>query len=567
MQKTLRNYQAEVLSKLRQRLKQTTNPLLVNASVGSGKSIVIAELLLIIERAGWRALCLTMNSTLIQQNAETYNLQGGQAGIYCAGLGAKDTNHAVIFGSPHSVSQGIRNKTEISKQPFRLIVVDEAHNIDPNDNNTMYMRILNHYGLQAQTEGYSYRVVGLTGTPYRGKGISIVGHDQYFNEEVCNISTSWLIEQGFLTPPRFGLTHVDGIDFSHLRVDSMGKFKHKELEAVLENNERLTGEIMRELVSVIESGRQGAFVFASTRKHCLECAKSLPDGQWAIVTGETPHEERKKILLDAKNGHIKYLISVGCLNVGVDVPNYDVCCWVRPTESLVLYTQGIGRVLRLHPEKTEALILDYAGNLERHGDIDDPIINAALAQQEGQEEDFCIPCYDCNTLNKVTTRRCIGVIDKKRCDHYFEFKECPSCQTQNDIVSRECRSCEAELIDPNAKLKPIAQTYTLDVSHSEFWIMKHTKTQTPIINCRYITNDADVFECYFTNTEKAKNVFYAKFVRPQIENASDYYLGLANIERMNTMLAKGVKSPSQLVCNKDDYGKYHVIKKVFDKTV
>ena len=65
--------------------------------------------------------------------------------------------------------------------------------------------------------------------------------------------------------------------------------------------------------------------------------------------------------------------------VGVDVPYFDVCAWLRPTESLILFIQGIGRVLRLHPSKQNALILDYAGNVERHGHIDDAIINAALA--------------------------------------------------------------------------------------------------------------------------------------------------------------------------------------------
>lgn len=88
--KILRPYQQEVVDKLRVRLRETEHPLLVNASVGSGKSLIISSLLQIIERAGWRALCLTMNSTLIRQNAETYIEQGGHAGIYCAALGKRN---------------------------------------------------------------------------------------------------------------------------------------------------------------------------------------------------------------------------------------------------------------------------------------------------------------------------------------------------------------------------------------------------------------------------------------------------------------------------------------------
>ena len=84
MKKQLRQYQKDCLTDLRTRLKDTDSPILVNASVGAGKSLIIAELLLTIEKAGWRALCLTLNSELIRQNVSTYQLQGGHASIYCS---------------------------------------------------------------------------------------------------------------------------------------------------------------------------------------------------------------------------------------------------------------------------------------------------------------------------------------------------------------------------------------------------------------------------------------------------------------------------------------------------
>ena len=224
--KTLRPYQQEALNTLRKRLRETPHPLLVNASVGAGKSLIIASLLHIIEKANWRALCLTMNSTLIQQNAETYESQGGNPGIFCAGLGERNISSHVIFGSPHSVVQGIKKGKKIKDIPFNLIVVDEAHNINHLDRSSMYMRILNHYGLMAQADQYSFRVVGLTGTPYRGKANTIVGEDEYFKEEVCNISSSWLIDNGFLVPPLFQKTTVEGFDMKKIRVDNTGKKKH-----------------------------------------------------------------------------------------------------------------------------------------------------------------------------------------------------------------------------------------------------------------------------------------------------------------------------------------------------
>ena len=582
MEKTLRPYQQEALNQLRNRLRETDDPLLVNASVGAGKSLIIAELLKIIEKANWRALCLTMNSTLIQQNAETYREQGGHPGIYCSGLGEKDTLAPVIFGSPHSIAKGIKGNKKIKEVRFNLIVIDEAHNINPDDNASMYMRILNHYGLQAQTEQYNYRIVGLTGTPYRGKSVSIVGAAQLFKEQVCSISTSWLIANDFLVPPVFGKPQVEAFDMKDIRTDSLGKFRNKDLEEAIYKNDRLTGQIIREVVSVVESGRNGAFIFSSTIPHAQECMRSLPPETSAIITGDTPHEKRKSILASAKQGHIKYLVNVATLLVGVDVPNFDVCAWLRPTESLTLYVQGIGRVLRLSPGKQDALVLDYAGNLERHGDLDDPIIVDAIKQQE-KEKEYCMPCFDCGTLNTMHARRCVGYKDKDgnvlprafgvkaitkkgytRCTHFFEYKECHHCETLNDKVARHCRECKTELIDPNNKLSQIGEHLIFDVLDAQYWTKRNTSSGTPSIFVRYRTMQAEVFESYYVSSEKAKYVFYGKFVKHHVPNPSSFFPYLDDIDKVDEMIYETpLKTPNQIICNVDNHNRYKVMRKVF----
>lgn len=570
MKKELRPYQELAVKTIKERLKSVTHPLLVTASVGAGKSLIIASILQWIEQSNsnYQVLCLTLNSTLIQQNSETYINQGGTCGIYCAGLNSKEVDYQIIFGSPHTIVSDLRDDGAISQKHFNMIVIDEAHNISPNDKKTMFQRIINHYGRLAQTYGHSYRVIGLTGTPYRDKGISIVGPNQFFKEEICNISTSWLISQGYLTKPVFGLTDTQGYDFSNIRVNSMGKFSGNELAAIVDSNARLTGTIMHELQKIMQT-RAGAFIFASTRKHCEECAKSLPDGEWAIITGETPHEERKKILERAKQQAIRYLISVNCLNVGVDIPCYDVCAWLRPTESLVLYTQGIGRVLRLHPGKESALILDYAGNLERHGDIDDPIINEAIQPKEGQEDEYIIPCCGCGCLNKVMARRCIGNIERNgtssRCDNFFTWKECHSCQAQNDTTSRHCRLCEAELIDPNAKLTSTAATAareTFTLKSAKYWVTDHYGR--PQFYCMYqTTNGLNLYESFAIRDSRTKNIFYAVLVKVHVTKSSDYYPHLESIHHLRKMISDGViRCPDALECSIEN-GKYKIKKRMF----
>lgn len=568
MRKQLRPYQEIVVQTLKERLKAVKHPLLVTASVGAGKSLIIAEILLWMEKSGFRVLCLTLNSTLIQQNAEAYKCQGGHCGIYVGSLQSYETEPLVIFGSPQSVCNGIRNQDEISKCCFNLIVIDEAHNIDPHDSDTMYQRIINHFGLLSQAKQYSFRTIGLTGTPYRGKGNSIIGQNQFFKEEVCDISTIWLISHGYLTKPIFGLTEAQGYDFSKIRVNSMGKFSGSELQAVIDANARLTTLIMRELQEIMKN-RVGAFVFATTKKHCDECAQSLPTGEWAIITGETPHEERKKIIAKAKAGVIKYLINVNCLVTGVDISSFDVCCWCRPTESLVLYTQGIGRVLRLHEDKVSALVLDYAGNLLRHGDIDDPIINEALQPKEENEHEYIIPCLHCaekgiKTLNAVTARRCIGIHDGVRCTHYFEWKDCHNCTKKNDITSRICTHCDAELIDPNAKLSLKAakpEKTHFDIKSAKYWI--NEGNSGPNFNAMYDTMQGlRIYESFTIRDERSKNIFYGAFVKQQVENASSYYPVLTSINHLRKMLSSGdILTPSSIECTFKD--RYRIVKRHF----
>lgn len=520
---TLRTYQQEAVTKIKSRMREANHPLLVNMSVGAGKSLCLSEILLWIERANYRALCLTMNSTLVSQNNQTYQNQGGNSGIYCSGLKEKDTNSPVIFGSPQSVVLGIKGELSIAKVPFNLIIVDEAHNIDGNNNDTIYMRILNWYGYKAQEEGRSFRVLGLTGTPYRGKSVSIIGPYQYFKEEVVKVQMPWLIENGYLCRPHFEITKDLKIDFSNCKVNSMGKFSNTDLENSLGKDERLTGKIMREIVSIVEPSAGGAFIFASTLNHVQECMRSLPSNACYIVAS-TPHHERKRILEAANRGEIKYLVNVATLLVGVDVPRFHIAAFLRPTESLVLFNQAIGRALRLFPGKSRALILDYADNLSRFQDFDDPIVNQALDEQAEGDPDYCIPCYQCGIANTVTARRCRGIVDNVRCDYYFEWKDCFFCSTQNDNTARACRECGKELIDPNVKLKPIPIIERIKVDTMDIRLNRDFLDQPHSI---LIVYNRSITETYMLTSTKALNIFYANFVRKHVNNPSEYYMSLS----------------------------------------
>lgn len=561
--KQLRDYQKSALTECMEALKVNDEPVLLMASVGAGKSLILSELLLIFQKMNKRALCIVNNAELVRNNAQTFKEQGGIPSIYCAALNSKDCANNVVFGTPQSVLNGINKNELISKIKFNIILVDEAHNINFNNHANSFMRIVRHY----KQEYPKMRVLGATGTNFRYKNELIVGDKCLFKSQVGNISTAWLIEQGYLIKPKFEVDQDLTIDFSKVKLNSMGKFDNKQLESVIENNFRLTSKIVWNLRAIMEQqNRFGAFIFCSTLKHCEEAALALPEDKTAIITGSTPQKERIEILDKARKGEIKYLINVQVLTVGIDVPGYDTLLFLRPTESLVLAVQMIGRALRLYPGKESALILDCARNLERHSDWDDPLMLEAIKQTRDYEQEAIFPCPTCTTMNTIHARRCVGLIEEKRCDWYFSWKGCHSCMKQVDITSRYCPHCQSELIDPNKKLTPISsQTMEVDVWNSKFWIQESGK-YTQLLAKYQIDTNKHIYESYTPNaSEKSKNIFYGQFVRHHIEDSSYWYPNLQNPMYLKAML-NHIKSPIRLKLKKGEKG-WSIQKKVFQDSL
>jgi len=568
MPKVLRPYQAKAVAECWAELRSSSKPVLLMASVGAGKSLMLSSILRDVQAAGKRALCLVNNAELVRNNAQTLIDEGGSASIYCAALGEKDCSAPVVFGTPQSVLNGITNGLEISKIKFNLIAIDECHAINYHNHSSAFMRVLRHYK-QTYEE---LRVLGATGTDFRYKGEAIVGEDCLFKTQVGNITTEKLINDGYLVKPDFQVDKNLVIDFSKVKIKSTGKFDHKQLTEVVEKSARLTELICKQVIHIMQTeGRRGVFLFATTKKHAYEIYSHLPPEQSAIILGETTQAERTRILNDARNGSIKYLVNIAIISVGVDIPSFDTIAYLRPTESLVLLVQTMGRALRLSPatNKTTASVLDFAGNIERHQDWDNPLILDAVEQALNEDMPSVIICPACMQMNTETARRCIGMTNNKRCEYYFEFKACPntSCNAQNDIASRQCRLCETEIIDPNAKLninltKPKVKIVTVmrmtlgvsgDASHFR-------------VNIEYKCTDeygrrTSVYEGYTPMSGKGKNIFYANFVKKHCDNSSAYYMHLNDIRKVKEMLGYAC-APRTLHLNMTDQG-VKIKKKLF----
>jgi len=550
--KQLRPYQEDAVKQCWDALKRNDEPVLLMASVGAGKSLMLANILLTMQHAGKRALCLVNNAELVRNNCETFQIEGGNSSIYCAALSSKDSSAPVVFGTPQSVLNGINKNETIGKIKFNIIVVDEAHAINYLNFGSSFMRILRHY----KQKYPDMRLLGASGTNFRFKGAAIVGPDCLFKTQVGNITTEQLIQDEYLIKPHFEVDENLVLDFSKVRIKQNGQFDQKQLESVVEKSARLTELICHQVVHVMETQkRHGVFFFATTKKHAFEILNHLPKETSAIILGETPQHERTEILEKARKGEIKYLVNIAIISVGVDVPAYDTIAYLRPTESLVLLVQTMGRVLRLSPKtnKKDALVLDFAGNIERHRDWDNPLLLEAVKQIIDKDKPLVIICPACMAMNTEHARRCIGVTNDKRCDYYFEFKECPNqkCKVQNDISARHCRVCEEEIIDPNAKLKldTIKKPFKkVTVIQARYGVSGTQKTFR--VNCSYecIDNEGNqerVFEHYMPSSEKAKNLFYGQFVRKHCESSSTWYPHLTKRDKIEEML-QTINSPSHL---------------------
>lgn len=557
--KKLRPYQAKAVNETLKALEDV-KPVLLMASVGAGKSLMLARILLKYQQEGKRCLCLINNAELVRSNTQAFREEGGVASIFCASLKEKDCSESVVIASAQSVYASIEK--EIGKIKFDLIVVDEAHAIAYDKPNSTFMKLLVNYF----NSNPSLRVLGATGTNFRFKGATIVGKDAFFKKQTGNITTQQLINTDYLVPPRFQVDPDLLIDFSKVKITN-GKFNGKDLEKVIEASHRLTYLICEEIQNIIKKqNRFGAFIFASTRNHAKEIYSYLPENETGLILGDTTQDEREIMLNKARNGEIKYLVNISVLTVGIDVPSYDTIAYLRPTESLVLMVQTMGRGLRLSPQtnKTDALVLDYAGNIERHQDWDDPLLLKALQQTRDKDEEYDIECPACHTRNTFFSRRCIGTklvkkdneeIKKERCEYFFEYKECEECNAQNDITARICRKCDAELIDPNDKLRRLGDGVT------KVYVRHATSSFIPTRNGFVLGIDYEcltdghatrrVAEKYIVTTPKARNFFYGKFLRPHFEKAYKYYPKLDDADFIKEIIPKA-KMPEILYIKKED---------------
>ena len=582
-----RKYQQDAHDAAWQEVRTCKEPCLIEAATGAGKSIVISMLAETIHNhTSKRVLCLAPSAELVTQNREKFLATGARASMFSASAGRKELRYPVVFGSPLTVKNRISRFCQEGKNGYAAIIVDEAHGLTPTLKSIIdEMRAANP----------NLRVIGTTATPYRmGSGYifeiwpddKINGPDKakdaYFAKLVSRITAPELIDMGFLTPPLVGSPGADGYDTSELTVNSRGQFDAEDVDRAYHGKGRLTADIVADVVAQCR-GRRGVLFFAATVQHAQEIMESLPPEMSEIVTGKTPKRERENILSRFKHQSIKYLVNVAVLTTGFDAPHVDAIAILRKTESAGLWTQIMGRGLRLHQGKENCLVLDYTDNIDFHfpdGDLFDPKIEAKTPGEKGAP--ISAECPECGYENEFSAnpdtidfeldkagycldlagnhvetehgpmpghlgRRCNAMHKMSgsyvRCAYRWTSKPCPECDAPNDIAARYCCECKSEIVDPNERLSIEFKRLKRDPSKPQTDEIISIKTQDGISRNGNKTIRADIVTPY-----RSFSIWFSP------ESAG--WKQRAELETFKAVMAEG--SPKTVSYQKMDNGFYRV---------
>lgn len=444
---TLRPYQERCLTDLWNWFcNRDGNPLIV-LPTGAGKSLVIAEWckLMFDTDPSARIMILAHVRELIAQNAAELAGLWPEAplGIYSASLGRRDIGARILFAGIQSIH---RKAYQLPAVPD-IILVDEAHLI-PRETATMYGRFLD----DLKKINPAVKIIGLTATPFRlDSGRLDQGEGAMFDGIAHETNVRELIEDGYLSPP---VSYRQKAEIDTTGVGTRGgDFIASQLEVAAMEPEIINAIADR----IVEAGanRKGWLIFGCTVKHCEALADALNDRgfEGCGVFGDTDKRIRDRAIADFKAQRLRFLVSQGVLTTGFNARHVDLIALARPTKSTGLYIQMVGRGTRLSPEthKEDCLVLDFGGNITRHGPFDDPFIPEKKNKGTGPAP----------------------------------FKECPECQCACGTMTQICPACGFEFPPPERVVhavpdaKPILSVEPEWLEVAEVTYQRHRKEGKP----------------------------------------------------------------------------------------
>ena len=363
---TLRPYQASGVEAGLEHFRSGRGNGVIVAPTGSGKSLYVAGMA---DKLPGSVLVFQPSKEILEQNFFKMRAFGHLPAIFSASAGKKQIAH-ITFATIGSAI----NRPELFKG-FEHVIIDECHLADSkfktardSDDQSMYVKFLRQMG--------NPKLVGLTATPWK-LGTNSFGAQNKFltrvkgglwNEVIHLTQVKTLLDQGYLAKTEY--FYHRGIDPAQLVINSSGSdYTDASVRAAFKQHD-FEAKVLNMVERLLKHGRKSILVFTRFVEEAARIAQFMPDIA-AVVSGETPKAERERILSDYKAGRIKVVANVGVLTVGFDFPELDTVILARPTMSMSLYYQMMGRVLRPHPSKTTAYVLDMVGVTKMFGPVED----------------------------------------------------------------------------------------------------------------------------------------------------------------------------------------------------
>lgn len=362
----LRSYQEETVRKMLWGITLDGNGL-VSIPTGGGKTHIIAEF---VKRLGKPVLILVPSKELLEQDLKKLQavVASQDIGVFSASMNSKEVKTYTL-----ATIQSAYKRPELFAH-YEVVLIDEADLLNPKNLDGMYRGFFQAIG--------NPRVIGLTATPFRMdsyyrrtsgnwsyRGYSeletvhtlkfLTRYKERFWQRVLHVvHAEDLIAQGFLCPLTYWDTEmIDQMDLGFNK--SRSDFNLEEFEDKFSDYLSTTAALIERIKS------KSVLIFCATITQGEALQKLIPSS--AMVTAKTPKKTREKMIADFRAGRLRVAINVGVLLIGFDKPDLEAIVIARPTRSLRLHNQLLGRGMRIHPGKTTCNIYDLVGNVKALG--------------------------------------------------------------------------------------------------------------------------------------------------------------------------------------------------------
>lgn len=385
----LRDYQSRLVEQVRARWAAGQRRVLGVLPTGGGKTEAAIEIIIAEATPTARVLVIVERKVLALQWVERLRRHGHRA------VGILQGENSMRLSAPVIVATAQSLRTRGAPEGVSLVVVDESH-IWHRTHDDVLERLPD------------VRLLGLTATPLReGLGLR-------FDAVVVGATIARLQRDGQLVRARYFSPKAGDIEAALAGVSMQaGDFSPGELARAM-RGKAIVGDVVSSWQRLGED-RQ-TIAFCVDKQHAREVADEFTAAgvAAAVVLDDTDDDERHKLIEDFDAKRLRVLVSVGVLSIGFDSPAASCAIMARPTMSLALFVQQGGRVLRPHPGKTDALVLDHAGNVLRHGrleDFDPPTELSSIDKRTDKKSRRDPPsawiCRHCEAANLLNDDACV----------------------------------------------------------------------------------------------------------------------------------------------------------------